>query len=191
MQQDPLRRRAKRTLVVCCVLGLCTFAAAASGCGSSPRRQLTPAVHGSAPRADYAAGLAIVEADTALATMLGETRYRVIDQGPFEGRWSAPGARPDLVGVAFRLQLARPATVDARVPSVTGPWPRGSGGFDPAASYVEFESRITGTVVDLMVLVDLRSRAVVGISPGSQSRDADVTQLTDPALLPHVEPTPE
>jgi hypothetical protein len=191
MQQDPLRRRTRRTLVRCCLLGLCISAAAASGCRSPSRRHLTPAVHGSAPRADYGAGLAIVKADAALATMLGETRYRVIDQGPFEGRRSAPGARPDLVGVAFRLQLARPTTVDARVPSVTGPWPRGSRSFDPAASYVEFESRITGTVADLTVLVDLRSRAVVGISPGSPSHDADVTQLTDPALLPHVDPTPE
>ena len=68
---------------------------------------------------------------------------------------------------------------------------RAAGNFDPAASYIEFRSQLTGTVVDLMVLVDLRTRAVVGISPGSRSQDASVIQLTDPSLLPPIDPTPE
>jgi hypothetical protein len=165
--------------------------AGASGCATSSQVRPPPAVHGSAARADYKAALAIVSADATFARVHHGTRYRVVDQGAFEGRRRAPGGKPDLVGVVFRIELGRPTRVDVRVPSITGPWPPGTRHFDAEASYVEFQSRLAGTIMDLIVFVDLRSRAVIGISPGPKSREASLVQLTDPALLPPVDQTPE
>jgi hypothetical protein len=191
MQREPLRRRAKRVLALRRVVALGAFVAVASGCSGASHQAPPPAVHGSAVRPDYEAALAIVKADGVFAKVRGGTPYRVVDQGPFEGRRSAPGGQPDLVGVVFRIDLDHPLRVDVRVPGITGPWPRGTAYFDAKASYVRFRSQLTGTVVDLAVVVDLRSESVIGISPGPASREASLRQMTDPGLLPPIAPTPQ
>ena len=125
---------------------------------------------------DQAQAAAIMEADRHFRAVVGDTPYTIARVGPWttsNGPWTAEKT-PELLGASFIVSFEKAiAITDKTMPAAI---------YDVTETrsppYQQVNQQVDATdVTNLMVLVDLRTREVVNISPGLGS---DVARATPP-----------